>query len=92
MVDLLFRPRTKLGKYAWIESRGRLCVALVRKAIILCGKEMMRWVMWSAVEGAGVSHPIPTKTGTGEFGTHRRQMATIGTTGTTRPLPLANDA
>ncbi|KAE9386420.1 hypothetical protein BT96DRAFT_928210 [Gymnopus androsaceus JB14] len=87
-VDLLFRARTKQGKYVWIESRGRLHVepGKGRKAIILSGraKEMVGRVVWSAVDGAGgVSRPIPralaAKTGTGlgtEEGTHTIATAT----------------
>ncbi|KAF5353155.1 hypothetical protein D9758_008716 [Tetrapyrgos nigripes] len=55
-VDLLFRARTKEGKYVWVECRGRLHVepGKGRKAIMLSGraKEMSNF-RWSAVASTG---------------------------------------
>ncbi|THU92952.1 hypothetical protein K435DRAFT_780004 [Dendrothele bispora CBS 962.96] len=55
-VDLLFRARTKDGKYVWVECRGRLHVepGKGRKAIMLSGraKEMSN-LKWSAVASTG---------------------------------------
>jgi len=55
-VDLLFRARTKGGKYVWVECRGRLHVepGKGRKAIMLSGraKEMSN-LKWSAVASTG---------------------------------------
>lgn len=55
-VDLLFRARTKLGTYVWVECRGRLHVepGKGRKAIILSGRarEMPR-LGWDVVRKTG---------------------------------------
>ncbi|KDR65761.1 hypothetical protein GALMADRAFT_81496, partial [Galerina marginata CBS 339.88] len=55
-VDLLFRARTKMGRYVWVECRGRLHVepGKGRKAIILSGRarEMM-CLRWEDVNRAG---------------------------------------
>ena len=55
-VDLLFRARTKMGRYVWVECRGRLHVepGKGRKAIILSGRarEMMN-LKWKDVKFAG---------------------------------------
>ena len=55
-VDLLFRAKTKMGRYVWVECRGRLHVepGKGRKAIILSGRarEMMS-LKWEHVDSAG---------------------------------------
>ena len=55
-VDLLFRAKTKMGRYVWVECRGRLHVepGKGRKAIILSGRarEMMN-LKWEHVDSAG---------------------------------------
>ncbi|KAF8155425.1 hypothetical protein B0H34DRAFT_624907, partial [Crassisporium funariophilum] len=55
-VDLLFRARTKMGRYVWVECRGRLHVepGKGRKAIVLSGRarEMMS-LKWEDVGRAG---------------------------------------
>lgn len=55
-VDLLFRAKTKMGRYVWVECRGRLHVepGKGRKAIILSGRarEMMN-LKWKDVRRAG---------------------------------------
>ncbi|CAA7268294.1 unnamed protein product [Cyclocybe aegerita] len=55
-VDLLFRAKTKMGRYVWVECRGRLHVepGKGRKAIILSGRarEMMN-LKWEDVNRAG---------------------------------------
>ena len=55
-VDLLFRAKTKMGRYVWVECRGRLHVepGKGRKAIILSGRarEMMN-LKWEHVDAAG---------------------------------------
>ena len=55
-VDLLFRARTKMGRYVWVECRGRLHVepGKGRKAIILSGRarEMMN-LKWEHIDSAG---------------------------------------
>ncbi|PPQ82794.1 hypothetical protein CVT25_009283 [Psilocybe cyanescens] len=55
-VDLLFRAKTKMGRYVWVECRGRLHVepGKGRKAIILTGRarEMMS-LRWEDVREAG---------------------------------------
>ncbi|KAG7093470.1 hypothetical protein E1B28_007146 [Marasmius oreades] len=56
-VDLLFRARTKNGRYVWVECRGRLHVepGKGRKAILLSGraKEMaaLKWEVVKEVSG-----------------------------------------
>ena len=68
-VDLLFRAKTKMGRYVWVECRGRLHVepGKGRKAIILSGRarEMMN-LKWEHVDSAGglamaVTIPSTTK-------------------------------
>ena len=68
-VDLLFRAKTKMGRYVWVECRGRLHVepGKGRKAIILSGRarEMMN-LKWEHVDSAGglamaVTVPSTTK-------------------------------
>lgn len=68
-VDLLFRAKTKMGRYVWVECRGRLHVepGKGRKAIILSGRarEMMN-LKCADVDSAGglamaVSIPSTTK-------------------------------
>ncbi|KAF8956259.1 hypothetical protein BDZ97DRAFT_1671871, partial [Flammula alnicola] len=55
-VDLLFRAKTKMGRYVWVECRGRLHVepGKGRKAIVLSGRarEMMN-LKWDDVKRAG---------------------------------------
>jgi len=55
-VDLLYRAKTKMGRYVWVECRGRLHVesGKGRKAIILSGRarEMMS-LKWEDVRQAG---------------------------------------
>ncbi|KAF9473764.1 hypothetical protein BDN70DRAFT_937187 [Pholiota conissans] len=55
-VDLLFRAKTKMGRYVWVECRGRLLVepGKGRKAIVLSGRarEMMG-LRWEDVRRAG---------------------------------------
>ena len=55
-VDLLFRAKTKMGRYVWVECRGRLHVepGKGRKAIILSGRarEMMN-LKWEHIDSAG---------------------------------------
>jgi len=55
-VDLLFRIKTKMGRFVWVECRGRLHVepGKGRKAIILTGRarEMMN-LKWEDVKRAG---------------------------------------
>ena len=55
-VDLLFRAKTKMGRYVWVECRGRLHVepGKGRKVIILSGRtrEMMN-LKWEDVDSAG---------------------------------------
>ena len=55
-VDLLFRAKTKMGRYVWVECRGRLHVepGKGRKAIVLSGRtrEMMH-LKWQDVDLAG---------------------------------------
>lgn len=61
-VDLLFRARTKVGVYVWIECKGRLHVepGKGRKAIILSGraKEMPNLDWHSIAKGGGLSLPV----------------------------------
>ena len=55
-VDLLFRAKTKMGRYVWVESRGRLHVepGKGRKAIVLSGRAReMTNLKWEDVELAG---------------------------------------
>jgi PAS domain S-box-containing protein len=55
-VNLLFRARTKMGKYIWVESRGRLHVepGKGRKAIVLSGRARdMSRLTWDEVRFAG---------------------------------------
>ncbi|KAF5323281.1 hypothetical protein D9619_013494 [Psilocybe cf. subviscida] len=55
-VDLLFRCRTKFGRYVWVEARGRLYVepGKGRKAIILAGRAReMTCLKWADVGRAG---------------------------------------
>ena len=60
-VDMLFRARTRAGRYVWVESRGRLYVepGKGRKAIVLSGRarEMGR-VSWGAVAERGMQRPV----------------------------------
>jgi PAS domain-containing protein len=60
-VDMLFRARTKSGKYVWVESRGRLHAepGKGRKAIVLSGraKEMGR-LPWGAIAKYGMTKPV----------------------------------
>ena len=62
-VDLLFRARTKVGVYVWIECKGRLHVepGKGRKAIILSGraKEMPNLDWHSIAKSGGLSLPVP---------------------------------
>lgn len=62
-VDLLFRARTKVGVYVWIECKGRLHVepGKGRKAIILSGraKEMPNLNWGSIAKSGGLSLPVP---------------------------------
>ena len=55
-VDLLFRAKTKMGRYIWVECRGKLHVepGKGRKAIILSGRarEMMN-LKWEHIDSAG---------------------------------------
>jgi hypothetical protein len=55
-VDLLFRAKTKMGRYIWVECRGRLHVepGKGRKSIILSGRarEMMN-LKWEHIDSAG---------------------------------------
>ncbi|PPQ99665.1 hypothetical protein CVT26_009199 [Gymnopilus dilepis] len=55
-VDLLYRAKTKMGRYVWVQCRGRLHVepGKGRKAIILVGRarEMMN-LKWEDVNRAG---------------------------------------
>ncbi|RDB30157.1 White collar 1 protein [Hypsizygus marmoreus] len=62
-VDVLFRARTKGGRYVWVECRGRLHVepGKGRKAIVLSGRarEMARVEWRDVVRGAGgLSPPV----------------------------------
>jgi len=55
-VNLLFRARTKMGKYVWVECRGRLHVepGKGRKAIVLSGRAReMSKLTWDEVSLAG---------------------------------------
>ena len=55
-VDLLYRARTKMGRYVWVECRGRLHVepGKGRKAIILSGRAReMTSLTWADVRRAG---------------------------------------
>ncbi|KAF4618243.1 hypothetical protein D9613_011686 [Agrocybe pediades] len=62
-VDLLFRAKTKMGRYVWVECRGRLHVepGKGRKAIVLTGRarEMM-YLGWDNVRRAG-GRAVPRK-------------------------------
>lgn len=68
-VDLLFRARTKIGAYVWIECKGRLHVepGKGRKAIILSGraKEMPKLDWHLVARGGGLSMPVPAFGGGG---------------------------
>lgn len=55
-VNLLFRARTKMGRYVWVECRGRLHVepGKGRKAIVLTGRAReMANLKWEDVKAAG---------------------------------------
>ncbi|KAF9524191.1 hypothetical protein CPB83DRAFT_861770 [Crepidotus variabilis] len=55
-VNLLFRARTKMGRYVWVECRGRLHVepGKGRKAIVLTGRAReMANLKWEDVKSAG---------------------------------------
>jgi len=55
-VDLLFRAKTKMGRYVWVECRGRLHVepGKGRKAIVLSGRAReMANLKWEDVKRAG---------------------------------------
>jgi len=55
-VNLLFRARTKMGKYVWVECRGRLHVepGKGRKAIVLSGRARdMSVLTWDDIAFAG---------------------------------------
>ncbi|KIM37162.1 hypothetical protein M413DRAFT_77380, partial [Hebeloma cylindrosporum] len=55
-VDLLYRAKTKMGRYVWVECRGRLHVepGKGRKAIILSGRAReMTSLTWEDVRRAG---------------------------------------
>ena len=71
-VDLLFRARTKVGVYVWIECKGRLHVepGKGRKAIILSGraKEMPNLDWHSIAKGGGLSLPVPKMEGPSSVG------------------------
>ncbi|KAF8176064.1 hypothetical protein BJ912DRAFT_1133663 [Pholiota molesta] len=55
-VALLFRARTKMGRYVWVECRGRLLAepGKGKKAVVLAGRarEMLR-LPWADVRAAG---------------------------------------
>ncbi|KAF8237488.1 hypothetical protein L208DRAFT_501375 [Tricholoma matsutake] len=60
IVDMLYRARTKAGRYVWVESRGRLHVepGKGRKAIVLSGRAReMGNVSWCAIAESGMCKP-----------------------------------
>ncbi|KAF6748165.1 PAS domain-containing protein [Ephemerocybe angulata] len=71
-VDLLFRAKTKNGRYVWVESRGRLHVepGKGRKAIILTGRvREMSDISWEMVaRGGGLAKSLTVQRPTEEGG------------------------